>query len=175
MANSEKTSRLPDTANVPLTRPDDKDALIAHLRAQNAALTDKYEGLANTVASEKGPDEGTVICFQGPEPFCRPAEIMSQGFSHREPTPSGMVNYATVEYGDPDWLTVDDKNGNPVHQKHTFQKDVPWNPQGAPNSWHCLDECPRVGQKLRDGTPVCPWGDKAAHETKARQASHQAP
>lgn len=136
--------------------------------------------LRGKVAAERGPDAGTEVCYQAPgEPFCRPASVKSDGFTERVTKPGGVdALHAHIEYGDPAWLTVDDRNGNPVHQKHTFEVDAAWSPLGAPRTWHCKDECPRLADK--NAAKNCPYwpGAKDATEervAKLQQQAQQAP
>jgi len=136
------------------------------LAAENADLKAELARVKHDVAAERGPARGTRICYQGPgESYARPATVISDGFSDRVPQPGGMqALHCHIAYGEAPHYVVSDKNGIPFHPEHTFEVDRPWNPMGAPGTWHLLDECPRQGG---DG---CPHGKEAATACAARAA-----
>ena len=122
------------------------------LKAELADEKSRREAVESAVAAEKGPAQGTVICFQKHgESFCRPAVSASHGFTERVQRASGVELHALIEYGEPQWAKVENKKGELVTMGHTFQTDRPWNPLGTDETWHLPDECPRKG------TSGCPY------------------
>jgi len=124
------------------------------LAVEAATLKAELARLRGEVAAEHGPARDTKVCYQGPgEPYCRPAKILSDGFSARVPQPGGQFAlHCHLEYGEPPHYFVKDEDGNPFTPGHTFEVDRAWNPLGAPGTWHLLDECPHKGG------PGCPYG-----------------
>lgn len=114
------------------------------LAAEVERLTKENEALKQQAAAEKGPDTGTVVCYQREgEGFCRPARIASEGFTEHVPGPGGATHrHALIEYGEPPWIGT---------AAHTFQTDRHYDPMAGPNTWHLPDECPR------NGAPGCPY------------------
>ena len=135
----------------------DRDVEVAALRSELARVKGE-------VAAEHGPDRGTAVCYQGPgEPYCRPARVLSNGFSARVPQPGGQFAlHCHIEYGEPPHYVVKRSDGTVFTPEHTFEVDRAWNPLGAPSTWHRLSECPHAGGK------GCPYGAKAAEAVAAR-------
>lgn len=119
-----------------------------------ARLREENEALRGQRAAEQGPPAGTPVCFQrGGEKFCRPAVVVSEGFTEHVQKQQGgpVARHALIEYGEPEHVKVKDEDGNKVTPGHSFQTDRPWNPNGGPDTWHLLDECPHAG------SPACPF------------------
>lgn len=125
---------------------------------ENEALRRRIAELEQVRAAEKGPAAGLAVCFQhGAEPFCRPAKIVSDGFTELVRVgPGDPLRHALLEYGEPPHVIQKDEDGNPFTPGHTFQTDRPWDSMGAPDTWHLCEECPRRGQ------PGCPYGNVEA-------------
>ena len=150
--------------------PEEKHALTV----EAATLRAELARLKGEVAAERGPAKGSVICYQAPgEPYCRPARVLSNGFSARVPQPGGqMALHAHLEYGEPPHYFVKDEDGNPFTPGHTFEVDRAWNPTGAPGTWHLLSECPYKGAEgcpYREGVPK-PAADRLAADEAIPQA-----
>ncbi len=121
---------------------------------ENQRLKDELDGLRQQMATEKGPYEGAAICLQRRgEAFCRPAVVASDGFTEKVRGPKGLLLHVLLEYGEPPWVQVENKNGDLYTPGHTFQIDRAWDPLGTEETWHRPTECVREGKK------GCPYAD----------------
>jgi hypothetical protein len=119
------------------------DAL--RLKSENLELRRELAETKGAVAAEKGPAAGTKVCYQrGGEPFCRPAEVLSDGFSERVPLPGGSFQLHCH-------LAVAEHPGL-SQAGHTFEVDRAYHPLGAPDTWHTVNECPYAGDAKK-----CPY------------------
>ena len=80
---------------------------------------------------------------------CRPARLLSDGIHESVRTPQGIKQFAHLEYGTADDTHVflghdspkpapgdpDDK-ARAVSQRQTHETSAPWDPNGAPGTWH---------------------------------------
>ena len=94
--------------------------------------------------------QGQPVWYVRPgESVCRPARLLSDGINETVRTPSGMKQFAHLEYGTADETHVllgyespkpaagdpDDK-ARAVSQRQTHETSAPWDPNGAPGTWH---------------------------------------
>lgn len=127
----------------------ENESLRAELLKTRAAL----DTTVRTVQAEKGPAKGTPVCYQrAGEAFCRPAMVLSDGFSERVPKPGGVFDlHCYLAVGEPPHVIHKDDDGNKFTPGHTFEIQRPWSPLCAPDTWHMLDECHHLG------TPKSPY------------------
>ena len=153
MADDEMTETKAGRGVAPEHGPDRSRAIaeIERLKAERDTLALELQSLRHEVASERGPDRGTAIHFKkAGEPYCRPGQIVSEGFTERVSTIPGNPNagfnlHCHLSYGEHESVQHEDRKGELYTPKHSWQVDRAWNPLGAPDTWHLADECPFAG------------------------------
>ena len=118
-------------------------AEVARLRAQLEARTVELAQTKGEVAAEKGPEAGTKVCYhKAGEPFHRPAEVLSDGWSARVPQPGNMFAYhCHLAVGEPPWIQHKDEDGKLYTPGHTFEVDRAYSPGNEVETFHHPAEC----------------------------------
>jgi hypothetical protein len=130
---------MPDAK--PQGRPQDLAQEVTALRQRNAEL----EQALQQQQAAKGPPRGTKVHYvRGEETVCRPAEILSDGFSARVAVPGGHRLHAHLAYKEHPSTVYKDKDGKEYKPEHGFETDRHWDPLGGPDTWHTPEECPNA-------------------------------
>lgn len=78
------------------------------------------------------------------ETMPRPARLLSDGISETQKLPNGQLRqFAHLEYGTaaPGHALLGNKSAAGAGQLQTHETTAPWDPNGAPGTWHLDGEC----------------------------------